>query len=147
MLARARELAAKTVIVESPDRFAGDLMVQLTGHDLLKRRGITLIAASAPSHFTDDTPTARLVRAALGAISEFEKSMLVDRLRGARERTGHLGGRPKVSASQPEAARRAKELTGSLRSIARVLALEGFVSSTGRPFTPKTIAAMRSSAA
>ena len=39
---------ARTILVESPDRFARDLMVQLAGHDMLKAKGVTLIAASAP---------------------------------------------------------------------------------------------------
>jgi len=63
---------ARTIIVESPDRFARDLMVQLAGHDMLKAKGVTLVAASAPTHFTEDTPTAILVRQVLGAIAEFE---------------------------------------------------------------------------
>jgi hypothetical protein len=37
-------------------------MVQLAGHDMLKARGVTLIAASVPMHFVEDTPTAVLVR-------------------------------------------------------------------------------------
>jgi Resolvase, N terminal domain len=41
----------RTIIVESPDRFARDLTVRLAGHDMLKERGIVLIAASAPVHF------------------------------------------------------------------------------------------------
>src|SRR6476646_6284289 len=32
---------AKTIIVESPDRFARDLAVQLAGHDMLKALGIS----------------------------------------------------------------------------------------------------------
>jgi DNA invertase Pin-like site-specific DNA recombinase len=36
MLERLLADGAKTIIVESPDRFARDLMVQLTGHDMLK---------------------------------------------------------------------------------------------------------------
>jgi hypothetical protein len=36
--------------------------------------------------FIDATPTARLVRQVLGAISEFDKAMTVAKLRGARER-------------------------------------------------------------
>ena len=55
---------ARTILVESPDRYARDLMVQLAGHDMLKARGITLVAASAPTHFVEDTPTAVLVRQA-----------------------------------------------------------------------------------
>jgi Resolvase, N terminal domain len=58
MLERLMSNGAKTIIVESPDRFARDLMVQLAGHDMLRARGITLIAASAPMHFVEDTPTA-----------------------------------------------------------------------------------------
>jgi hypothetical protein len=50
------------------DRFARDLTVQLTGHDFLKSLGISLIPATAPDFFTEDTPTAVLVRQVLGAI-------------------------------------------------------------------------------
>ena len=77
---------ARTIIVESPDRFARDLMVQLAGHDMLKAKGVTLIAASAPMHFAEDTPTAVLARQVLGAIAEFEKTTLVARLAAARRR-------------------------------------------------------------
>ena len=58
MLERLLANGARTIIVESPDRFARDLMVQLAGHDMLKAKGITLIAASAPTFFVEDTPTA-----------------------------------------------------------------------------------------
>jgi hypothetical protein len=46
------------IIVESPDRFARDLTVQLIGHDFLKNLGIALIPATAPGFFTEETPTA-----------------------------------------------------------------------------------------
>jgi DNA invertase Pin-like site-specific DNA recombinase len=48
-------------------------MVQLAGHDMLKAKGIALIAASAPMFFLEDIPTAVLVRQVLGAIAQFEK--------------------------------------------------------------------------
>jgi hypothetical protein len=48
MLERLMSNGARTIIVESPDRFARDLMVQLAGHDMLKAKGIALVAASAP---------------------------------------------------------------------------------------------------
>jgi DNA invertase Pin-like site-specific DNA recombinase len=51
----------RSILIESPDRFARDLAMQLAGHDHLKRFGVTLIPASAPDHFTEDTPTAVLV--------------------------------------------------------------------------------------
>jgi DNA invertase Pin-like site-specific DNA recombinase len=52
-------------------------MVQLAGHDMLMARGVTLIAASAPTFFVEDTPTAVLVRQVLGAVAQFEKTTLV----------------------------------------------------------------------
>lgn len=45
MLGRVVSNGAKTILVESPDRFARDLAVQLTGHDMLKGMGIALIPA------------------------------------------------------------------------------------------------------
>jgi hypothetical protein len=50
----------RTIIVESPDRFARDLAVQLAGHDFLKNLGVSLIPATAPDFFLEDTPTAVL---------------------------------------------------------------------------------------
>jgi hypothetical protein len=66
MLERLLSNGARTIIVESTDRFARDLMVQLAGHDMLKAKGIALVAASAPTFFLEDTPTAVLVRQVLG---------------------------------------------------------------------------------
>jgi len=86
MLERLLGNGVRTIIVESPDRFARDLIQQLLGHDLLKARGITLIAASSPQHFLEDTPTAVLIRQVLGGVAEFEKTTLVAKLKAARER-------------------------------------------------------------
>ena len=55
MLERLMSNGARTILVESPDRFARDLMVQLAGHGMLKAKGISLIAASAPTFFIEDT--------------------------------------------------------------------------------------------
>ncbi len=86
MLKRLLSNGAKTIIAESPDRFARDLMMQLAGHDMLEARGIDLIAASPPSFFLEDTPTAVLVRQVLGAVAEFEKATLVAKLAVSRKR-------------------------------------------------------------
>jgi DNA invertase Pin-like site-specific DNA recombinase len=67
----------RTIIVETASRFARDLMVQEVGHAKLRERGIDLIAADNPGSFIDDTPTAKLVRQVLGAISEFDKAITV----------------------------------------------------------------------
>jgi DNA invertase Pin-like site-specific DNA recombinase len=82
MLDRNAGNDVRCILVESPDRFARDLTVQLTGHDFLKSLGISLIPATAPDFFTEETPTAVLVRQVLGAIAQFEKTSLVAKLRG-----------------------------------------------------------------
>lgn len=154
MLARLLANGVKTVIVESPDRFARDLMVQLVGHDLLKAQGITLIPASAPDMFVEDTPTAVLVRQVLGAIAEFEKANLVAKLAAARKRkraaTGKCEGRKAHREVRPDVVARAKTLRRkrpkggqlSLRAVAAQLASEGFLNERGKPFNPKSVAMM-----
>src|SRR6516162_4358186 len=47
MMDRIAGNGVRTIIVESPDRFARDLAVQLAGHDFLKNLGVSLIPASA----------------------------------------------------------------------------------------------------
>jgi DNA invertase Pin-like site-specific DNA recombinase len=158
MLERLLSNGARTIIVESPDRFARDLMVQLAGHDLLKAKGVTLVAASAPTHFVEDTPTAVLVRQVLGAIAQFDKATTVAKLAAARRRkriaTGaKVEGRKSHAEARPDAVKLAKVLARkkpkggrlSLRAIAREMAVRGFLNERGRPFNPKSIAVMLAS--
>ena len=84
MLERIASNGVRCILVESPDRFARDLTVQLTGHDFLKSLGVSLIPATAPDFFTEDTPTAVLVRQVLGAIARLEKTSLVAKLQGRK---------------------------------------------------------------
>jgi DNA invertase Pin-like site-specific DNA recombinase len=154
MLERLIANGAKTIIVESPDRFARDLMVQLAGHDMLKGRGIALIAASAPTHFIEDTPTAVLVRHVLGAIAQFDKTTLVAKLAAARRRKRATGvkveGRKSHAEKRPEvvaiakALRRKKPKGGrmSLREISAELATQGHLNSHGKPFSATAVASM-----
>jgi DNA invertase Pin-like site-specific DNA recombinase len=145
---------ARTIIVESPDRFTRDLAQQLLGHDMLKDLGFTLIAASAPTHFLEDTPTAIMVRQILGSVSEFEKTTLVAKLKAARDRkrkiTGKCGGRKSHAELRPEVVALAKKLRRqkpkggqmSLRDISAELAAQGHLNAGGQPFNPKPIANM-----
>jgi DNA invertase Pin-like site-specific DNA recombinase len=114
MLQRIAGNWIKTIIVESPDRFARDLAVQLAGHDMLKGLGIDLIPASAPDFFLEDTPTAVLVRQVLGAIAQFEKASLVAKLKAARDRKrardGKCEGRRSHREMDPELVALAKRL-------------------------------------
>jgi DNA invertase Pin-like site-specific DNA recombinase len=154
MLERLLSNGARTIIVESPDRFARDLMVQLAGHDMLKAKGIALIAASAPTFFLEDTPTAVLVRQVLGAIAQFEKAGLVAKLAAARKRkrvaTGKCEGRKSHAEKRPETVALAKALSRkrpkggqlSLRAVSAAMASQGFLNERGAPFNHKSIASM-----
>ena len=145
---------ARTIIVESPDRFARDLIQQLLGRDMLKAKGAALIAASAPQHFTEDTPTAVLVRQILGGVAEFEKTTLVAKLKAARERkkavTGKCGGRKSFAERDATMVALAKKLRRypvngrkrSLRDIAVALEAQGYLNERGKLFNPKSVAAM-----
>jgi hypothetical protein len=95
------------ILVENASRFARDLAVQLAGHSLRKQRGIELVPVDAPNHFTDETPTATMVRQILGAVSEFEKAGVVHKLRVARDakraKTGKCEGRKSHAEVNPNA--------------------------------------------
>jgi DNA invertase Pin-like site-specific DNA recombinase len=157
MLERIEGNGARTIIVETASRFARDLMVQEVGHAKLRERGIDLIAADNPGSFIDDTPTAKLVRQVLGAISEFDKAMTVAKLRGARERkrrhVGKCEGRKSHAERNPELVALAKRLHRqkpkggrmSLRAISAELAAQGFLNENGRPFAAASVKAMLSS--
>jgi DNA invertase Pin-like site-specific DNA recombinase len=154
MLQRLAANGAKTILVESPDRFARDLAVQLAGHDMLKDLGLSIIPASAPEFFTEDTPTAILVRQVLGAIAQFEKASAVAKLASARkrkrEREGRCEGRKPLSETRPEVVALARKLRRrkpkggqlSLRRIANELATRGFLNEHGKPYAAKSVASM-----
>ena len=154
MLERIEGNGVRTIIVETASRFARDLMVQEVGHAKLRERGIDLIAADSPGSFIDDTPTAKLVRQVLGAISEFDKAMTVAKLRGARERkrrdTGKCEGRKSHAELQPELValvrqlrrRRPKDGQRSLREISAELAVRGFINERGNAYSAASINSM-----
>jgi DNA invertase Pin-like site-specific DNA recombinase len=144
----------RSVIVESPDRFARDLMVQMVAHDHLHGLGVELIPASAPGFFVEDTPTATMVRQILGAVSQFEKAQLVARLRAARDRkkalTGKGSGRKSHAEARPDVVALARRLRRkppggkrpSLRAISATLAAGGHLNGNGRPFSARAVASM-----
>jgi DNA invertase Pin-like site-specific DNA recombinase len=133
----------RTVLVETANRFARDLIVAETGFRFLKAAGITLIAVDSPRAFLDDTPTAEMIRQILGSVSQFEKAMLVAKLKGARDRKkakeGKCGGRKSYSERAPVMVALAKKLARypvngrkrSLRDVAAELAAQGHVKPDG----------------
>ena len=127
---------AKVILIENASRFARDLAVQLAGHDFLKGLGFDLIPADAPDFFTEETPTAVMVRQVLGAISQFEKASLVAKLKAARDRKRAREGRSEGrKPPSPDLVREARRLNRkrpkggkrSLRQISAELAAHGFL--------------------
>ncbi len=120
----------RVILVENASRFARDLLVQLTGHQFLKERGIDLIPVDCPTHFQEETPTAIMVRQILGAVSEFEKRSLVDKMKKARDRkrreTGRCEGRKPAPQAAIDMANALRRQGLSLREIASHLSKEGF---------------------
>lgn len=154
MMERVAKDGIQTIIVETASRFARDLMVQEVGHAMLKEQGVALVAADSPDSFLDDTPTATLIRQVLGAVSQFEKAMLVGKLKGARDRKRATGakveGRKSYAEMNPEAVALAKKLhrypvngkRRSLRQVAAAMAEQGALGSNGEHYTAIAIKRM-----
>jgi DNA invertase Pin-like site-specific DNA recombinase len=149
LLERLKGNGVRTIIVETANRFARDLIVQETGHRMLKAQGIEIIAADSPGAFVEDTPTATLVRQVLGAVAQFDKAMTVAKLRLARDRVrkrdGKCEGRKSHAEERPEVVDLVKRLHKqgmSYRAIGAELERAGHVNERGRPFHHKSVRAM-----
>ena len=108
LMAALHANGTRLVLIEKLDRLARDLMIQETLLGQLQKAGFDLIAVEEPDLCQTD-PTRVLLRQFMGAIAQYEKSMIVLKLRGARSRTkakmgrcegrkpyGELAGEPSV---------------------------------------------------
>ena len=141
-----------TILCENASRFARDVIVQELGYRELKKLNLQLIPVDAPDYFTGDSPSLNMIRQILGAVSEFEKSNLVSKLRGARERmkakTGKCEGRKNLKElmgnntfiNMVKIVKALRKHNKSYASIAGVLASKGYCQpQTGRPFNNSQI--------
>jgi DNA invertase Pin-like site-specific DNA recombinase len=127
------------VLIEALNRLARDLMIQETLLSDFRKRGITVISVSEPDLCSDD-PSRKLMRQIFGAIAEYDKAMIVLKLRGARQRmkarTGHCEGSKPFGAvaDHRPTIDRILTLRGSgmaVDTIAETLNSEGLRSKTG----------------
>jgi DNA invertase Pin-like site-specific DNA recombinase len=116
---------------------------------IARSESATVVPARAPDFFTEDTPTAVLVRQVLGAIAQFEKTSLVAKLKASRDckraETGKCGGRKTYAETRPAAVALAKELHArgvSLRKISAELAAQGHLTGRGRPYVATAVLSM-----
>jgi DNA invertase Pin-like site-specific DNA recombinase len=145
MLAAIAGNGVRTIIVESASRFARDLVVQETGFAYLRDLGITLLAADGHD-FSEETPTATLIRQVLGAVSQFQKAELVAKLAGARARkrrqTGRCEGRKPAPEAAQRLARRLHRKGLSLRRVSARLAEQGYLGPSGKPYGAQSVQVM-----
>ena len=154
MLERIAGNGVQTILVETANRFARDLVTQETGWRFLRGLWIDLLAVDSPDSFLDETPTAVLIRQVLGAVAQFEKAALVAKLKAARERkkalTGKCGGRRSVAEANPATVALAKKLARypvngrrrSLRDVAAELETAGHLTSARTRYGAAAIARM-----
>jgi DNA invertase Pin-like site-specific DNA recombinase len=92
---RVESNGIRIVIVERADRLARDLMVGEIILTRFRELGVRVIAAESGIDLTanDDDPTRVLIRQVLGAVAQFEKSVIVLKLLAARDRMRRRDGR------------------------------------------------------
>jgi len=92
MMAMLLNNGVHTVLVERLDRIARDLLVQESVIGDFQRKGLTLVSVSEPDLLGNDASRV-LMRQMLGAFFQYEKTLLVAKLRGSRERMRKREGR------------------------------------------------------
>jgi len=105
-----KNTGVKVVLCERADRIARDLMISEILLGEFRKLGVKVISAECGTELTSDSedPTKTLIRQVLGAISQWEKSVVVSKLRAARTRirktVGKCEGRKKYGTTEPERA-------------------------------------------
>jgi DNA invertase Pin-like site-specific DNA recombinase len=157
MVAAILSNGVRTVIVEGMDRLAREYRIQESLLIYLASKGITLISARTEENVTDAVladPMKKALVQIQGVFAEFEKNLLVKKLRIARERkkeeTGKCEGRKSLAESNPELIREIKRLrrkSGRKKlltydQIAEELNNQGFKNQSGNPLTGPNVAAI-----
>jgi DNA invertase Pin-like site-specific DNA recombinase len=105
----------KLVLVERLDRLARDLMIQESIIADMKRNGFEIVSVAEPDLCSDD-PSRTLMRQMLGAFAQYERAIIVQKLRGARQRsrikTGRCEGRKPFGTRSGE-----KEVIDRMKSL------------------------------
>lgn len=148
LLVALEENGIKTVLIEKLDRLARDLMIQETILADFQKRGFTLISAYEPDLCSED-PSRKLMRQIMGAIAEYDRVMIVQKLRSARQRKKAKHGKGEgrhAFGEKPEEAGTLKEIRewrsvgASAKHIAEALNVGGFRTRSGKPWLGTTVA-------
>jgi DNA invertase Pin-like site-specific DNA recombinase len=142
----------KKVILSDCTRLARRLIAQETILDEFRKGGFTVLDASGTDLTAgDDDPTKTLIRQVLGAVSEWNKTELVQKLRAAKLRIKKADPSRRVDGrkpySDPALLKRIVELRRkrkgqkptSYAQIANLLNEEGFPTKSGKKFYASTV--------
>jgi DNA invertase Pin-like site-specific DNA recombinase len=153
LLDRIESNGVKVVVIERADRLARDLMVSevilaqfaAAGAKVLTADGADLSSAA-------DDPTRTLIRQVLAAVAQFDKSVLVLKLRAARERLRRKGQRvegrkpygfhpnERAIVAHMQALRAVpRDVRPSFNTIAQQLNAEGHTTRYGKQWTPAAV--------
>jgi|SRR5215475_1793936 len=132
----------RLVVVEKLDRLAGDLMLQeAIIRDL--RNGFEIVSTLEPDLCSDD-PLRKFVRQVFGAIAEYDRMMIVSKLRAARQviraRTGRNKGRkPYADQGVIDQITQLHRSGLNYTQIAGTLNHQGIKSSEGKTWYPASV--------
>ena len=92
LFAALEDDGVKVVVIEKLDRMARDLMIQETIIQDMQKNQYVLCSTCEPD-LNSDEPSRILIRQIFGALAQWDRAMLVLKLRGARERMRSRGSR------------------------------------------------------
>ncbi len=124
MMADARKRKFDVLLVYKLDRLSRSLKDLITTLDDLKSMGIDFI--SYDNGLDTTTPTGRLIFNVVGAVAEFEKDIIRERVRAGLEnakRKGKRLGRPPVSPRLVDEAKKLRSEGMSFRQIGKQLGI------------------------
>jgi len=138
---------ANTIIVERLDRLARDLMISETILRKLQASGFIVLSTAEPD-LNSVEPTRVLIRQIMAAIAEWDRKMIVGKLRVARDRKRNQTGRCEgakpfgLTAREQSVIRRARELRNGgmkLIDVVKQINREGMRTKFGYPWRPSSL--------
>lgn len=126
------ENGIKIILIETVNRLARDVFVQLTGYQHLKKHDVILVPVDDPKHFENikDNPMAEAIMIIMATLSMLDKKMLCKRMRSGiekkRRENGRCEGRKPAPPEAIEMAKRLRDQGMTLREISSELSKNGY---------------------
>lgn len=154
MMAEILRNGVRTVIIEGLDRLAREYRIQETLLIYLASKNVDLISARTEENVTEAVQTDPMRKALVqiqGIFAELEKSLLVKKLRNAREKAkaerGKCEGRKGYDEAMPEVIDEIKHLRRKRKGVKQMTYIEvaealnskGYKTMTGKPFTGQAV--------